>query len=1770
MAFNYHATEKYYDYTPKDDNKDRVHVEIGDAQDPSTFHPQIKIKRWDNEVNASIRLKHATIPGNVSYSDDGEIITWQKGEWKAIFYDKSDASDEGGLEFEIYVPVKPPVNTLEFSVDSKNLRWVYQPELTPQEIIDGCIRPENVVGSYAVYWKICPLNYDDGKSYKSGKAFHLYRPKVTDANNNSVWGELLFNEATSTLSITVPQAFLNSAVYPIIVDPTFGYTSVGATSDVIATASNVQFTHATGAAGTGSSMSIFLYPSLATLNTQMYLYDSSLAKVTNGVTTENASTPLTRHWETQPFTSAPTLTAQLYHLAYWTDSVGPTVNWIYTFFDTDASYDFWYDTGLTYNTFPATLTKDSTYADKRLSFFISYSTTAAGEHSEYFMESGTHSWTTPAGVTSLSVECWGAGGGGGNPNNTGGGGGGGGAYAKSTVTVTESTAYNVVVGAGGAEEIAGGDSYFSTGTNVLADGGTASIDDANGTGGNLTNTISNVAEFAGGDGGDGYTTGDVSAGGGGCAGPDGAGGTATDASASTATAGGAGDNGSGGAGGAPNTPGYAGGSSLYGGGGGGGGTDASVGGAGGYPGGGGGGGESGGGRGGDGMVKITYTIGGTNPEANVSDSTTATDSATVNKNSENINVSDSTTATDAVTVGKNSESIEVGDSTTVTDAVTMAGGCNINVYDETTATDSVTMDKEETPAEINVGDTTAVTDSTTVEKYESYYEINVNDTTTATDAVTTGKDSENISVSDTIAVTDSPTAETYDWSWDINVSDTTTVTDSPAAETYDWSWGINVSDSTTATDAVTMAGECNISVSDGGAGGASWYDSSWGYRVKITALASKVDADLTNFPVYVNLNDLPSEFHTHVNQTDARDIRVTKSDGVSELAREVVFYTAASDTGELWFLADTIDGDTDTDYYIYYGKETASDYSHTDTYGTHAVWADYEAVYHLQTTTADSSPNSYTLTESGTPATTSDGKLGGAVDFEYTEHDYLYIANASCPNLELLGSQTWSAWAKVESFSPTAMMVVTKAEGGSGLRFIYLQSNPQLVANIDGNNAIKTSADISVGNWVYLQTIYDQTAGKLRGYVNGAYAETNLTGARTDTNAVFRIGADSRTPSYTMDGLVDEVRVRDSALTTEWITTEYNNQNSSSTFYTVGTEDSGTLTVTDSVTVTKQEPPYEINVGDDTTVTDSASIESPTTYINVSDDTTATDAASIDLPLRINVYDGSSNDQLVVNPSTGDGRVRNTGTDFTTVRNADDGTASDGNPWCGCSKDATTYYFDRHFSTYDTSSIGSDSTITSATLEIYIDGIVLGGGHSVHIVESTADTTAGLAIADFDSINGFTSLGSISQASMVDDQYNTITLNSAGLSVISKTGKTNLALLEGGDQSGTDPGVEWAYITFHSGSGVNKPKLTVNYETSGIAVTDSATVETSTEVTSYDVNVGDDTTVTDAVTLLKNSENIDVSDSTAATDSATVGKNSENIYVDDGSAVTDSATVFSPYLTIDKSDSTTVTDAATVGKNSENIDVTDSTTATDSTTVLIPTLHINVGDDTTVTDSATIETNPKMIYVYDESIVTDSATVGADICAIFVGDDTTATDAVTVGKNSENINVADSTTATDDTTVVQTNLVIDVSDSTTVTDSNTVGKDSENISVSDTTAVTDDTTVLQTQLIISVYDESVVTDGPTLECSSIEILIYAFDTTEVTDAVEILKDNENIEVYDESTVTDAVTVTRGLTAYDGEVPISLMSGVSSSNQTPTGSILDSSGPVLLDDDRPRL
>ena len=299
----------------KSDVADRIEVEIGDSKQ-ADFKPQFKIKRWDNEVNFSMRATED--PDAITVVED-EKIKYKTKDYEVHQYEKPEIGEDGGFEFEWVLDKKPESNVFTATIQTKELDFFYQPSLTPEEIEQGVKRPDNIVGSYAVYHKTKKNNRVGGKEYKTGKAFHIYRPEAIDAKGNRVWCELNIDEKAGTLSVTVPDKWLNKAAYPVKVDPTFGYTSIGATEGFqsINRAISTKFT----ASEAGTITKITAYSaapgtpgfSIPDGDIRAGVWNSSLELITNGVS--NIVTEVgTLAWTDYTFTTDPTITATDYYI----------------------------------------------------------------------------------------------------------------------------------------------------------------------------------------------------------------------------------------------------------------------------------------------------------------------------------------------------------------------------------------------------------------------------------------------------------------------------------------------------------------------------------------------------------------------------------------------------------------------------------------------------------------------------------------------------------------------------------------------------------------------------------------------------------------------------------------------------------------------------------------------------------------------------------------------------------------------------------------------------------------------------------------------------------------------------------------------------------------------------------------------------------------------------------------------------------------------------------------------------------------------------------------------------------------------------------------------------------------------------------------------------------------------------------------------------------------------------------------------------------------
>jgi hypothetical protein len=260
-----------------------------------------------------------------------------------------------------------------------------------------------------------------------------------------------------------------------------------------------------------------------------------------------------------------------------------------------------------------------------------------------------------------------------------------------------------------------------------------------------------------------------------------------------------------------------------------------------------------------------------------------------------------------------------------------------------------------------------------------------------------------------------------------------------------------------------------------------------------------------------------------------------------------------SKTGELHVKVPTLSVIQDTVLHLYTDGASA-DYAATDTFGRNAVWSDYRGVYHLENRVfVDSSGSHGNAVATGT-TTTEFSHIGNGVNFSEGELTTLAEQFAG-PDL------TVSAWVKPDKTSgdegtvvgswdttPNILFRVEPASGGSLEFFLN-----------DGSTKGGGFTDLAIGTTSYKHIVGRLDSGTMSGFVDGTKSATEYTGVGTLSSSTRNIviGNTDHNLDDWFDGLIDEVRFSDVALSANWITTEYNNQSDPSSFYTATDPNAG-------------------------------------------------------------------------------------------------------------------------------------------------------------------------------------------------------------------------------------------------------------------------------------------------------------------------------------------------------------------------------------------------------------------------------------------------------------------------------------------------------------------------------------------------------------------------------------------------------------------------------------
>lgn len=332
--------------------------------------------------------------------------------------------------------------------------------------------------------------------------------------------------------------------------------------------------------------------------------------------------------------------------------------------------------------------------------------------------------------------------------------------------------------------------------------------------------------------------------------------------------------------------------------------------------------------------------------------------------------------------------------------------------------------------------------------------------------------------------------------------------------------------------------------------------------------------NLTDFPFLFKVTDPDLRSVSNggnVSNSNGYDIIFTDVTCASTLKHDVEKYNPV--TGELicWIKIPSLNYSTNTTIHIYYGNATVT----VPTSTTQAWSSDYNCVLHLSNNPTGSAPqmldatsaaNSGTCLGSMTATNSVSGKIGSALlfdeiddgiaitDFDYTQSFtisfWFYLTEVNGTSYQYMCSH-----GSFSTANSTNIYIgednLAFATDRSMLKNIFQDSN-------DGTSTSGLDATTAYVNsfWHYYTFVVGNSGGATV-YVDGVQkAYLGFLGGNTydpATNIFLGCRSDLSSTRY-LGGMLDEFRILSEPRSADWIATEYTNQNSPATYYSVGSQ----------------------------------------------------------------------------------------------------------------------------------------------------------------------------------------------------------------------------------------------------------------------------------------------------------------------------------------------------------------------------------------------------------------------------------------------------------------------------------------------------------------------------------------------------------------------------------------------------------------------------------------
>ena len=355
---------------------------------------------------------------------------------------------------------------------------------------------------------------------------------------------------------------------------------------------------------------------------------------------------------------------------------------------------------------------------------------------------------------------------------------------------------------------------------------------------------------------------------------------------------------------------------------------------------------------------------------------------------------------------------------------------------------------------------------------------------------------------------------------------------------------------------------------------------SFSYQRKITIDDAMVqNGPHTSFPVLISESqDFLKTVSNggRIQSAKGHDILFTASDQITILDHEIETYSSSTGQLEAWVRIPSLPSDADTEIYMFYGNSSIT----TPMERVSSVWdSDFQVVQHMNDLTTINvasttknrnskfNTNDATKYASGAPLQ-SIAKVGYGQTYD-ASYDYHTITNHA-DNQQGTNDFTVEFWIKPDSTATDYSCPIYKGNGNGtiaeGWNIRHYQGTTDKLDFMMGSGSVDlgnvmTANALTNNIWTHIVLTADRDVG-YRFYVNGvadnSYSVNSSAYPVGTANSMY-IGRDWSPSAYFLKSSLDEVRVSKTLRSADWIKTGYNNMNSTSTFYSIGSENNAGL-----------------------------------------------------------------------------------------------------------------------------------------------------------------------------------------------------------------------------------------------------------------------------------------------------------------------------------------------------------------------------------------------------------------------------------------------------------------------------------------------------------------------------------------------------------------------------------------------------------------------------------